>query len=34
MQYRTIQDRRHDLPGFSMPIAVKESIEEIKNYFE
>jgi len=34
MQYGTIQDRRHDLPGPSMSTAVEENIEEIKNYFE
>jgi len=34
MQYRTIQDCRHNLRGPSMSIAVEKNIEEIKNYFE
>jgi len=34
MQYGTIQDRRHDLPGPSVSIAVEENIEQVKNYFE
>jgi len=34
MQYGTIQDCRHDLPDPSMSLAVKENIEQIKNYFE
>ncbi|XP_076388084.1 uncharacterized protein LOC105663682 [Megachile rotundata] len=34
IQYGTIQDRRHDLPGPSASITVEENIEAIKNYFE
>ncbi|GAB1861227.1 DUF4817 domain-containing protein [Camponotus japonicus] len=34
MQYRTIQYRRHDLPGPSASIAVEKNIDKIKNYFE
>jgi len=34
MQYGTIQDRRYDLPGPSVSIAVEENIEEVKIYFK
>ncbi|EZA51591.1 hypothetical protein X777_09599 [Ooceraea biroi] len=34
MQYGTIQDRRHDLPGPSVSVAAEENIEDIKKYFE
>lgn len=34
MQYGTIQDRKHDLPGPSVSKAVEDNIEEIQNYFE
>nr|XP_012149732.1 PREDICTED: uncharacterized protein LOC105663683 [Megachile rotundata] len=34
IQYGTIQNHRHDLPGPSASITVEENIEAIKNYFE
>jgi len=34
MQYGTVQDRRHDLPGPSASIAVEKNIDKVKNYFE
>ncbi|GAB1864039.1 DUF4817 domain-containing protein [Camponotus japonicus] len=34
MQYGTIQNRRHDLPGPSASIAVEKNIDKVKNYFE
>lgn len=34
MEYGTLQDRRHELPGPSVTVTTPEKINEVENYFK